>query len=643
LSSLAVSPARPPAVEVHERIAPPTRTWREPESRLVLLVVLAISVAYVGRHLSRGWMPYDDGALAQSAERLLQGELPHRDFDEIYTGGLAYLNAGAFRLFGTNLWSMRLVLLAVFVAWVPTVYYLASRLVRPTVAGVVTLLAVVWSLPNYTAPMPSWYNLFLATFGAAALFRHLEDGRPRWLVAAGVAGGLSFLVKVVGLYYVAGVLLYLVFQAHALARDDAGPTAPRAGAYGAFVTAALIVFLAALAALVRHQLHAPEVAQFILPGAAIAMLLVRNEWSLPAGGNRARFAGLARLLGPFLIGVALPVALFLVPYLRSGSVDAFANGVFVLPMRRFGVAVARVLPFTVMLACLPLAFLAVFVRSPRGRASGRYVDVAVAAALAGALAVILVGTGRNAVVYRTVWYSVWMQLPGLVVAGVIVLWRPRAADAEDPLLRPRTMALLCVAALCNLTLFPYFVANYFCYIAPLVLLTAVALYRYLRPRATIIPAMVLAFYAAFAVVRTNESTLYTMGLRYAPYLRTAPLGLERGGIDVPVVHAEAYRQLVPFVRSRARGDYIWASPDCPEVYFLTGLKNPTRSLFDFFDDTTGHTTRVLEALDAHGVTVVVMNARSAFSPPLADDLVAALETRYPYATNIGVFHVRWRP
>src|SRR5215212_5778968 len=111
LSSLAVSPARPPAVEVRERVAHPARAWREPEGRLVLLVVLAISVAYVGRHLSRGWMPFDDGALAQSAERLLQGELPHRDFDDPYTGGLAFLNAGAFRLFGLTLWSMRLALI----------------------------------------------------------------------------------------------------------------------------------------------------------------------------------------------------------------------------------------------------------------------------------------------------------------------------------------------------------------------------------------------------------------------------------------------------------------------------------------------------------------------------------------------------
>ena len=87
---------------------------------------------------------------------------------------------------------------------------------------------------------------------------------------------------------------------------------------------------------------------------------------------------------------------------------------------------------------------------------------------------------------------------------------------------------------------------------------------------------------------------------------------------------------------------MWASPDCPEVYFLAGLKNPTRTLFDFFDDSTDHTQRVLAAIEQQGVTVIVLNARAAFSPAPSPDLVAELEKRFPFATNVGPYHVRWR-
>src|SRR3954463_16740225 len=112
--------------------------------RILLFAVVAVSAVLVGSHLDRSWFPVDDGALAHSAERVLRGELPHRDFDDVYTGGLAYLNAGVFALFGRTLLALRVALFVVFLAWVPAVQYVASRFVRPRVAGAVTLLAVVW-------------------------------------------------------------------------------------------------------------------------------------------------------------------------------------------------------------------------------------------------------------------------------------------------------------------------------------------------------------------------------------------------------------------------------------------------------------------------------------------------------------------
>jgi hypothetical protein len=605
--------------------------------RLLLLGLMVVSAVYVAWHLGRGWVAHDEGSLGQSAERLMLGELPHRDFDEIYTGGLSYVNAAAFRLFGITLYSMRVVLFAVFLAWIPAVFYVASRLVRPLAAAGVTLLCVVWTLPNYPAPLPSWYNLFLTVFGLAALFRWLEDRRPRWLVAAGVAGGLSLLVKIIALYFVAGVLLFLVFQAHEQSRAAAGRDARRGTAYSTFVTLSLLLFSAVLFLVVRGQLFAGEVVQFVLPGALIAGLLIRNEWMQPAGGSRERLAVLARLVGPFLLGFALPVALFLIPYARAGSLGAFFNGVFLLPSKRIGVASYRMLTPWSMLALVPVALLALYARRMAGRFTRWH-----AVGLAAVLVAYLVATARVPLLYRIVWYAVRGLLPVLMLAGVLVLARARRADADEPLLRAHTMLLLAVASVFTLVQFPFSVPIYFCYVAPLVILAALALLRYAPPLAPAVPAMLTAFLIGFAVVRTNTSTLFGMGTLYQPYPQTAALDLPRGGLEVPAHDAGMYQAAMAVLLQHAHGGYTWASPDCPEIYFLSGLRNPTRSLFDFFDEGAGRTPRILATLERHGVTAVVLNSAPSFTTGIPQDLVDALEARYPYAANVGKFHIRWQ-
>ena len=609
---------------------------RDTDWRLVLLGVLLVSAVYVWWHLGRGWIPIDDGPVAQSALRVMQGQLPHRDFDELYTGGLAWLNAAAFRLLGTNLWTLRLVLFAVFVAWVPAVFYIASRFVRPLAAAGVVLLAVVWSLPNYSGAMASWYNLFLATFGIAALLRYLEVGHRRWLVAAGIAGGLSFLVKVIGLYYVAGVLLFLVFHAHALSRSSAGADARRGHGYVAFVSISLLLFVAALFSLVRHQLHAPEFVQFVVPGALLATLLVRNEWTQPAGTSRARFAVLARLIVPFLAGVALPVALFLVPYARDGALGAFVNGVFVLPMRRFTFISVPALPLTTMLTLLPFAILASLVHRAQGRIGRRETALLVLA-----LVLLLRATGGNGALYRTVWFAARSLLPVLAIVGVVLLSRERRADAGSPLLRARAMLVLAVTALCSLVQFPYSHSLYFFFVAPLVVLTALALYSYLQPQMRVVPGLLVAFFTIFAVLRTNSTRIASVGNSYQRQPPMATLAMERGGIEVPQTDAMLYGSLVTTLRARARGGYTWASPDSPEVYFLSGLRNPTRTLFEVFDDSTNRPELVLRALDAHGVTAIVLSSPS-HSPAITREMYGQLEARYPHSRYVGPFQLRWR-
>ncbi|HMA40479.1 MAG TPA: hypothetical protein VKP10_10400 [Gemmatimonadales bacterium] len=589
----------------------------------MVLALLWIGTAlYAWHRLDHGWIPHDEGTLAQSAERVLGGQLPHRDFDEVYTGGLSLLDAAAFRVFGTNLFSLRLPLFGFFLLWVPAVYYIGTRFAHPAIAGLVAALGAAWSIPQYSAAMPTWYNLFFATFGTAALLRHLETGRRRWLVAAGLAGGLSCLAKIVGLYYVAAVLLFLVFRESQL--DGPSAARPRWRAYPVAIGAALALFVALLFWLVHTQLAVPEIVQFVVPGAALAAFVAREAARCEAPLGR-RMMRLLRLLAPFAAGMVIPLVVFLVPYIRSDSVAALWHGVFVAPFRRLDFA-ARGLPGSAtLLGAVPVALLLGVLPPGRLPAWARRLGMGI---LLLALIAFLILSRHG------VWYSIRPLLPLVVLVGVWLLVRRGGEEAVSPLRRQQVMLLLAVAALGSLVVFPFSRPIYFFYIAPLAALAVLAVVasRPLPVEGKTLAGATLALYLVFSVVDTHPSREPVQRLAFA-----------RGGLVVGARDAARYDSLVAIVRSHATGGYTYAAPDCPEVYFLAGLKNPTRTLWEFLADSAARTERVLRVLEDHHVTAVVIHRLAPFSGPLRPDLVDSLEARYPREDTLDLFTVRWRP
>ena len=594
-----------------------------------LFLTWSASALYVWTQLRLRWIPHDDGALGQAAEWINQGLLPHRDFIDVYTGGLSQLHALAFRLMGPSLLTLRLVLFAAFLLWVPAVFYIATRVAGTIAAVLITLLAVVWSVPNYPASMPSWYNLFFATAGVAALFRHLEDPRARWLVLAGVCGGLSFLMKVVGLYYVAGVLLYLVYRTGADSPSDAKPTA-----YATFVTACLGVFVIVLLLLIRKAFRPGEVFQFVAPSAAVAGFLMYEVWTRRPGPSRERFARLFSQILPFAAGVAAPIVVFLVPYVLSSSAGAFINGVFLLPMRRFTFATQPAPVLSTLVAVLPVVAWA----GVAGRIPTRFQRGA-ALAVAAMLTVLLVASRSNYDAYQAIWRAVRNALPVLAVIGAITLARRHAP--EDSGSRARAMLLLSVTAVCALVQFPFAAPIYFCYIAPLVGLTALAFFGFANPAHKYWATALTAFLIAFPVLRTHGTDMRYFGVEYHPQEEMRRLDTERGGIWLPALHADVYQRLSVRLRELSKNGYTWASPDAPEVYFLSGLQGVLRAPFEFFDDAQTNEASILAAIDAHQISAVVIQTQPPFSPPITESLYHQLAQRFPLGQRMGPFILMW--
>ena len=160
--------------------------------------------------------------------------------------------------------------------------------------------------------MPSWYNLFFATWGVLALIRNLETERGRWLRIAGACAGFPFLVKIVALYFMAAVLVFFVFWEVTLSRRPEAQSARGAVLYRIFASDGLLLFLSGLTQLVAHRPIGTDLFYFVLPSACLVSMPLWKAWRAPAEGSWLRFRRLFSIALPFLGGAFMssrPVSL----------------------------------------------------------------------------------------------------------------------------------------------------------------------------------------------------------------------------------------------------------------------------------------------------------------------------------------------
>ena len=617
---------------------------------VILLFVWLASGFYEASHLKRGWVPWDAGAYAESADRVLHGQLPHRDFIDVYTGGLSYLNAAGMRMFGDNLAAERLIAFLFFLAWIPALYWVASGFCKDWQAGALVLLAVAWSVPNYSEAVPSWYNLFFATFGIAALLAYLRRPAWRWLFLAGLCGGISFLAKSVGLCFVAGALLFLAFREQCVNRENGqlsrvGP-APRghgrASVYSVFLFASLAIFLALLIRLVLPLRFAgmlslsEEFIVFVLPSVALSGVLVASELRMQSSNKSLRrFSELLRMCLPFGLGVISPILFFLVPYFRAHGVGALFRDLFTQASMR--IAGAYKFP-DVLATIVPAVFLVLIVAwSARLRGRARWILLVCVAALfaCGFIVSFIAYQG-----YVAIWSAAYWLPPILVIFGGAFLCKARgdASTADQKL-----FLLLSVTALCTLVEFPFSAPVYFCYVAPLVILVIAALVsRVPRVSRRMLAILYIGFFA-FAVFAVTPGFIYVMGFRYHSDIQTARMNLPRAGsLRVDPDSSAAYEELIPLIRAHAGSGEIYAAPDCPEVYFLSGYGNLTPDIYDFLDPRADQPQNVLHLISDPRIRVVVLNDKPWLSPPFSDALHRSIARLFPASEIVGNFEVRWR-
>lgn len=567
----------------------------------------------------------------------MRGELPHRDFVDLWSGGLDYLNAGAFTLLGTRLATMRVVVAVAWLAGLAALFSSSRHLLSAGLSAALTVCAALWTLPLSPHPLPSWYGLCLALGGTCAILRWMATRRAIWLTVAGAAAGASIAVKITGLYFVAAVAMLLVWRVQDDVRVAPDSRRSVARGYAWMITLGLSGFLALVWSLVRSELSLNAVLNFLVPNTLLVAALLGREWRLPAGSERERLVALLARGLPFAAGAALAAAAWLWPYVHGHAVTDLLRGLFVLPRIRLTAvtyplpglrsAAVSVAPFGLLLAAAP------FARRPLRRVDH--------AALAAAVALALAFAYDGSPMVLVTWYGLRMLTP--VCAALAVWWLVAPPRGLEITADRRTLVFFLVASATTASMvqIPFALYTYFLYFMPLMALALAALTTSQAAMPKAVPAALLAYVLLFGV--RSPDSLPARSLPERPQDAMVELALPRGGIEVSRADSATYTQLVGSIRRHAVGEWMYVWHDAPQVYFLAGLRNPTHTTFEVFEDPAARSAATLSgALRSHDVRVVVLTDGAGAARPMDSAFRSWLLAEYPGSERVDRFEVRWR-
>jgi hypothetical protein len=250
------------------KIAEPVTAYQTSLMRIVPIVLtVVLGVICYGLFYNRSAWLSVIGYSVSPSERVLQGEVPYRDFLYNYTPGILWLNALLMHWFGVNLMVIHLGLFAFKLATIVILYFVARKLTGNWAALVPVALSLSWIGYKYIfGVFPTQYSMLFVLVGILAMLKYDESEKYAWLFLSGASVGAVFLFK-----YNVGILLlacgtavifirYITTANGELVRRLLASLRLSAIYWAGFAVAVtpLIIYLVrnrALAAMVDHFLH----------------------------------------------------------------------------------------------------------------------------------------------------------------------------------------------------------------------------------------------------------------------------------------------------------------------------------------------------------------------------------------------------
>lgn len=272
----------------------------------------------------------DEGYFHLLSSLAAAGELPQRDFTDLYGPGVYWLNGLLLGVSGGQILAVRLGIAASKAAAVVLTYLLVRGLVSTPLAILGSIVAILfWGRSGWAlnTPYAALYTVPLCMAACWVLIRALGRGSVLGLVASGGIAGCAVLFKhSLALQCIGGMGVAIWSVSLLEAPPHAGSR--RQLAWGLVpLAAAAVAILAPFHSMLSLRDYGIHFAPFHLLLAVVIAACVRRRPELEPRSI------LTNRIAPFALGVSLAPAVVAVVYLSRGALGALLHQLFVVPMQ----------------------------------------------------------------------------------------------------------------------------------------------------------------------------------------------------------------------------------------------------------------------------------------------------------------------
>jgi hypothetical protein len=196
-----------------------SRRWLWALAGLLLMVA---ALAYLQTGLLAALNIYDEGIILYGAVRVIDGQVPYRDFWTQYSPGQLYVLSALFTALGKSVMVARLWDIVIRAALALMIFALSARLSSVKAAAPVWVLAVMWVQYYGFFGYPIFVGVLLSL---ASLYAFIEGlRRPAWMAASGVLLGFVAIFRHdMAVYVTAAQFITFVLWALRSGSDQVAP------------------------------------------------------------------------------------------------------------------------------------------------------------------------------------------------------------------------------------------------------------------------------------------------------------------------------------------------------------------------------------------------------------------------------------